>query len=126
MSFSPDRAEYRGTPSRLDAVPYIKEAPLGSPNSFVRFIDERKDALGTYAATTYELRDEEEGWKNSSTPEALFDKQYNMLIGAFAEVGLYSSKNPRAIKKSRDESLATLRRFIYREKDESDSDIENQ
>ena len=49
-------------------------------NSFVRFIDENKDLFDRYSSLTYELRDEEEGWRNSSTADQIINGYIDLVI----------------------------------------------
>ena len=64
-----------------DPVPHQPTETLRvEPNSFVRFIDENKDLFDRHSSLTYELRDEEEGWRNSATVDEIVDNYTDLII----------------------------------------------
>lgn len=56
--------------------PSIQHAEVlyAEQNSFAQFLDENKEALERHSFLTYDLRDEEEGWKNSPTIDSIVEK----------------------------------------------------
>lgn len=104
--------------------PQPPETLRGEQNSFLRFIDENKDLFDRHSSLTYELRDEEEGWRNSST----VDQIVNDYIDLIRSILPNAPKDKQLRKVSRDirkKTLETLFRNPNEKADFTEKQIRN-
>ena len=97
------------------------ETLRGEQNSFLRFIDENKDLFERHSSLTYELRDEEEGWRNSSTVDQIVDNYIELIGPSFAN----TTTNKQLRRVSREIRRNTLKIF-FESPDEKNSFSEKQ
>lgn len=74
------------------------ETLRGEQNSFLRFIDENKDLFERHSSLTYELRDEEQGWRNSSTLGSIVKMSFDLVLLLYPELDTIRGKQMRQLK----------------------------
>lgn len=86
-------------------------------NSFARFIDENRDLFERHSSLTYELRDEEEGWKNSPTLDSVAEKNVELAFLLYPKA---NNLNSKAIRKVREQIKVSTAKVIFDNSSEKD------
>ena len=81
-----------GSPTQLTEVPKTEQ------NGFSRFIEENNEAFDRHSFLTYELRDEEAGWKNSPTVNSLVEKGIEVAYSFNPNAKNLNSKTMRRVR----------------------------
>lgn len=108
------------TITETDRVSYQPPETLrGEENSFLQFIDENKDLFERHSSLTYELRDEEEGWRDPSK----VDQIVNNCIDLVRPILPNAANNKQLRRASREIRKNTLK-ILFRSPDEKENFIE--
>lgn len=67
-------------------------------NSFLRFVVENNDLFGKYSSLTYELRDEEEGWRNSPTIADFAERYFELALNSVPSSVKQDSNRTRRVR----------------------------
>ena len=94
------------------------EALRVEQNSFAHFLDENNEAFDRHSFLTYELRDEEAGWKNSPTLDSVVEKGLEVMYDSYPQLNTAKSKTVRRLK---GELIKNFTRFIFSNTSEKDS-----
>lgn len=87
-------------------------------NSFLRLIDENKDLFDRHSSLTYELRDEDRGWRNSPTIEPLVKMSIEILSILNPNINDVNSKKMRRLT---EQVKARIMGLIFGSDDEIDT-----
>jgi hypothetical protein len=95
------------------------ETPKRESNSFVQFLGQNIGQLHRYSSLTYELRDEEEGWKNSSTSDEIANKFLDLMSPFLPDI--LNNKQLRKISRQIRENVLQM---IFRHPNEQENLVE--
>lgn len=94
--------------SSASYIEQVSEALRVEQNSFLGFIDQNKDLFERHSSLTYELRDEEQGWRNSSTLDYFAEKNIELVFLLHPQVDSPSSKTMRKVRETIRVSVAKV------------------
>lgn len=85
---------------RVGRSPNTESAEIltGEQNSFARFIDENRGLFEKNSSLTYELRDEEQGWKNSPTLDSIAKMNVDLALLLYPQLNNITGKQMRKLK----------------------------
>lgn len=83
--------------------PIISEAPQTEQDSFARFIDGNRELFQRHAELTYDLRDEEKGWRKSLTLEKLVEVGMDLGFSLKPSAQISNKEIRRARERIRDD-----------------------
>ena len=91
-------------------------------NRFILFLAENNEAFDRHSFLTYELRDEEAGWKNSPTLDSVVEKGVEIAFLLYPQI---NRQNSKIMRKVRRQISANTTKFIFGNSSEKDRLIDN-
>ncbi len=88
----------------------VPEAPRVERNSFTRLISENQELFEKHSSLTYELRDEEKGWKSSPTLDAIVEMNVRLAFLLHPQRDRLSDK---AVRKMKKQSETIIRNEVF-------------
>lgn len=90
-------------------------------NAFLYFLDENKELFERHSSLTYDLRDEDEGWRNSQTLDSIVSMGIDLTLLLYP--GLLNKVTRKQIRRVKIQVRANVANFVFGTSNDNTSNI---